>query len=124
MKHVYTVARYLLGLLFFVFGLNGFLHFLPPPEAQGYLPILVSSGYLMVVKVLEVAGGALLLVNRYPRLALVLLGPVIVNIVLYHLFFDPVNGVPGYLAFVLGAVLLWGYRDGFAPIFAAKVDPT
>ena len=124
MKHVYTVSRYLLGLIFFVFGVNGFLHFLPPPEGAGDLPILVSSGYLAVVKVLEITGGGLLLANRFPRLALVLLGPVIVNIVLYHLFFDPATGVVGYLAFGLSVVLLWGYRDGFAPLFVPRAEPT
>ena len=123
MKHVYTIARYLLGLIFFVFGLNGFFNFLPPPEMAGYLPIMVASGYLAVVKLLEITAGALLLANFYPRFALVLLGPVVVNIVLYHLFFDPVNGVPGYLAFVLTAILVWGHRQGFAPVFASKADP-
>jgi uncharacterized membrane protein YphA (DoxX/SURF4 family) len=122
-KHVYTIARYLLGLIFVVFGLNGFFSFLPPPEMAGYLPIMVASGYLAVVKILEITGGVLLLANIYPRLALVLLGPVVVNIVLYHLYFDPVNGVPGYLAFVLTAILVWGHRRGFAPVFVAKADP-
>jgi uncharacterized membrane protein YphA (DoxX/SURF4 family) len=123
MTVVYTVSRYLLGLIFFVFGLNGFLSFLPPPEMHGYLTILVSSGYLVVVKALEVVGGALLLANRYPRFGLVVLGPVIVNIVLYHLFFDPATGIVGYVVAVLAAVLAWGYRDGFAPIFEAEARP-
>ena len=89
MKHIPTVARLLLGLMFTVFGANMWFHFIPippPPDgpAKDFMFALYGSGYLDVVKVLEVAGGLLLLSGRFVNLALLLLGPVVVNIALYH----------------------------------------
>src|SRR2546423_13408945 len=94
MKIVTLVARLLLGLMFVVFGLNGFLNFLnmgPMPSglAGQFIGALALSHYFWVVAGLQVAGGALLLVNRYVPLGLVLLGPVIVNINLYYVFLNP-----------------------------------
>ena len=88
MKIVTLIARILLGLVFLVFGLNGFLNFLntgPAPTglAGQFLGALILSHYYWVVAALQIAGGALLLVNRFVPLALVLLGPVIVK---HHLF--------------------------------------
>src|SRR3981081_4722413 len=88
MKILTLIARLLLGLAFLVFGLNGFLNFLsmgPMPSglAGQFVGALVLSHYFWVVAALQVAGGALLLVNRFVPLGLVLLGPVIVNMVLY-----------------------------------------
>ena len=106
MKIASTVARYLLGLIFLVFGLNGFLHFLPmapPPGAAGqFLGAMFVSHFLVVVFLLELIPAILLLINRYVPLALVLLGPVVVNIVLFHAFMAP-SGLP--LALVV--VVLW-----------------
>lgn len=84
MRHLPTAARYLLGLVFFVFGLNFFLHFLPnptmPPAAGAFAGAMGATGYLfLLVKITEVASGALLLANRFVPLALALLAPVIVN---------------------------------------------
>ncbi len=98
MKIVTLIARILLGLIFVVFGLNGFLNFLsmgPMPSglAGQFIGALVLSHYFWVVAALQVAGGALLLVNRFVPLALVLLGPVIVNIILYHVFLNPSGAV-------------------------------
>jgi len=87
MKTVRLVARILLGVIFLVFGLNGFLHFIPmpPPEglAQEYHHALVASHYMDVVMGLQVVGGILLLTGHFLPLALTLLGPVIVNILLF-----------------------------------------
>ncbi|MEP6911880.1 MAG: hypothetical protein ABI923_03950 [bacterium] len=107
MKIVTLIARLLLGLVFLVFGLNGFLNFLsmgpmPTGLAGQFIGALFVSHYLWVIAALQVVGGALLLVNRYVPLALVLLGPVIVNILLYHLFLNP-SGAP--LAIVV--TVLW-----------------
>src|SRR5260370_28630287 len=107
MKIVALIARILLGLVFLVFGLNGFLHFLPmPPLPSGtagqFIGALFQSHYALVVSALQVAGGVLLLVNRYVPLGLTLLGPVIVNIFLYHLLMAP-KGLP--LSIVV--VILW-----------------
>src|SRR5207244_2716241 len=93
MKIVTLITRLLLGLIFVVFGLNGFLNFLsmgPMPSglAGQFVGALALSHYFWVVAALQAAGGALLLVNRLVPLALVLLGPVIVNIICYHVFLN------------------------------------
>src|ERR1700738_1694439 len=94
MKIVTLIARLLLGLTFVVFGLNGFLNFLnmgplPSGFAGQFIIALAATHYLHVVAGLQVVGGVLLLVNRFVPLALVLLGPVIVNILLYHGLLNP-----------------------------------
>src|SRR5260370_3511379 len=94
MKIANLIARLLLGLIFVVFGLNGFLNFLsmgPMPSglAGQFVGALVLSHYFWVVAALQVAGGALLLVNRFVPLGLLLLGPVIRNLLLYHVFLNP-----------------------------------
>src|SRR3954469_17890599 len=117
-----TIARVALGLIFFVFGLNGFFHFLPqppaPPRAMAFAGALGASGYFFpLLKATEVVSGALLLLGFVP-IALTLLAPIIVNIVAFHLFLAPGNyavvglGRPAeiYLAFVR--------RSAFAPLFA------
>ncbi len=94
MDKVAMIARYLLGLIFFVFGLNGFLNFLPPPEvpegaAQAFMGGLAGTGYFFpLLKITEVVGGAMLLAGMYVPLALLLLAPVVVNIAAYHIFLD------------------------------------
>jgi len=109
MEKITLIVRLLLGLLFVVFGLNGFLHFIPTPEMTGdagaFMGLLYGSGYLAVVKVLEIAGGALLLAGKSP-LGLLLLTPVVVNINLFHIFFDPAGGMIAYVALVLVVYLL------------------
>jgi putative oxidoreductase len=89
MKIAALVARYLLGIMFFVFGLNGFLHFLkqPPPTGMAlqYFSVMSGSHIMSAVFLLQLIGGILLLANRFVPIALVLLGPVIVNILLFHI---------------------------------------
>lgn len=126
MKIVVTIARILLGLLFTVFGLNGFLHFIPmqPPTglAGQYMGALYMSHYLAVVFLLELAGGLLLLVNRYVPFGLLLLGPVLVNILLFHSFMAP-QGLPmALIATVLWLVVFASVRKAFAGVFAQRVD--
>jgi uncharacterized membrane protein YphA (DoxX/SURF4 family) len=118
MKTLIIIARSLLGLIFVVFGLNAFLHFIPAPPPQGlagdFTKALFVSHYFYVIAVLQIAGGALLLVGRFVPLGLTLLGPVIVNILLFHIFLEP-SGLP--LAVVVSALalfLLWAYRQAFA----------
>jgi len=122
MKYVIVIVRVLLGLLFLVFGSNAFLHFIPMPEMHGqagaFITALASSGYLYVIAVLQVLGGLCLLLGaRFVPLGLTLLGPVIVNIVLYHLFLDT-QGLPMAIAVAaLSLFLLWIYRFKFPAIF-------
>ena len=97
MKIVALISRLLLGFIFLVFGLNGFLHFIhmPPPTgiaAQFFTAIFISK-YWVVIFALQLLGGVLLLVNRYVPLALVVLGPIIVNIFFFHLLMAP-SGLP------------------------------
>jgi putative oxidoreductase len=127
MRIAALIARILLGLIFFVFGLNGFLHFIPtgplPSGLAGqFATVLAQSHYVLFVSALQVAGGVLLLVNRYVPLALVLLGPVIVNILLFHLLMAP-SGLP--LAIVVA--ILWGTvafrnRQYFSGLFVQRTS--
>ncbi|MCU1226046.1 MAG: hypothetical protein JWQ42_4139 [Edaphobacter sp.] len=126
MKIASLVARILLGLLFTVFGLNGFLHFIPSPPPSGlagqYIGALYVSHYLVVVFLLQLIGGLLLLVNRYVPLALLLLGPVVVNIVLFHAFLAP-EGLPMALfAVVLWLIVFAGVRKAFSGVLTQRVE--
>jgi len=112
------VARVLLGLVFVVFGSNIFLHFIPMPPLPGtagdFSKALMQSHYIYVVGLLQVMGGLLLLIGRYVPLGLTLLGPVIVNILLFHIFLDP-SGLPmAIVVAVLALFLLWRHRTNFA----------
>src|SRR5580692_1667310 len=88
MKTASTVARYLAGVIFLIFGLNGFLHFIPLPPPSGvagqFMGALFVSHYLTLVFAFQVISGVLLLANRYVPLALAILAPVIVNILSFH----------------------------------------
>jgi len=124
MKIATTIARLLLGLVFTVFGLNGFLHFIPMQMPTGlagqYMGSLFVSHYLVIVFLLEIAGGLLLLANRYVALALVLLGPVIVNILCFHIFLSPTGLVMALFAALLWVVVFVNHFDSFAPLLRAK----
>jgi putative oxidoreductase len=125
MKIAALIARILLGLVFTVSGLNGFLGFIPaPPLPSGlagqFSGALFASHYVYVVFAVQLAGGVLLLVNRYVPLALVLLGPVIVNILLFHVLMDR-RGVPvAILVVLLWGILAFRHRQHFAGIFVQR----
>jgi uncharacterized membrane protein YphA (DoxX/SURF4 family) len=124
-RHVPTAARLFLGLVFTVFGLNFFLHFLPmppaPPRAAAFAGALFASGYLFpLLKVTEVAAGLLLLSGRFVPLALAVLAPIIVNIVGFHLFLEP-SGLAIPLAVLAAEIYLARkYRAAFAPMLRAR----
>jgi putative oxidoreductase len=125
MKIVILIARLLLGLIFLVMGLNGFLNFLnmgpmPTGLAGQFIGALFQSHYFYVVAALQILGGALLLLNRFVPLALVLLGPVIVNILLYHLFLNPAGIGLAIAVTVLWFVVFYGHRQYFSSIFVQK----
>jgi putative oxidoreductase len=122
MKLAATIARYLMGVICTIFGLNGFLHFIPappPPEslAVQYVTVLTDSHYLVLVFILQLVGGLLLLSNRFVPLALAVLAPIIVNILMFHLLMNPEGIGPGLLVAVSWAILFTRYRDAFAGIF-------
>jgi putative oxidoreductase len=125
MKIVTLIARILLGLVFVVFGLNGFLNFLsmgpmPTGLAGQFIGALFMSHYFWVVAATQILGGALLLVNRFVPLGLVLLGPVIVNILCYHVFLNPAG-----IGLAIGVTILWfivfyGHRQYFSGLFVQR----
>jgi uncharacterized membrane protein YphA (DoxX/SURF4 family) len=123
-NHVPTAARLFLGLVFTVFGLNFFLHFLPippaPPRAGAFAGALFASGYLFpMLKTIEVVAGLLLLVGRFVPLTLAVVAPIIVNILGFHLFLEP-SGLPVPLAMLAAELYLaWTYRAAFAPMLRA-----
>ncbi len=126
MKIVTLVARFLLGLMFLVLGLNGFLGFLnmgPPPTglAGQFMGALFVSHYYWVIAALQVIGGVLLLVNRFVPLALVLLGPVIVNILCYHAFLNHAGAPPAIVITVLWFIVFYTNRQHFSGIFVQRV---
>lgn len=125
MKIVILIARLLLGLIFVVIGLNGFLNFfsmgpMPTGLAGQFIGALFQSHYFFVVAALQILGGALLLVNRFVPLALVLLGPIIVNILLYHLFLNPAGIGLAIAVTVLWFIVFYGHRRYFSSIFVQK----
>ena len=118
MKITTIIARSLLGLIFVVFGSNKFLHFLPMPPMQGaagqFMGAMFETHYLYVVATFEVVGGLLLLSGRYAPLGLTLVGPVVVNILCFHIFMAP-SGLPvASVVSALALFLLWRYRQNFA----------
>jgi putative oxidoreductase len=126
MKIAALIARNLLGLIFLVFGLNGFLHFIPMPPPTGvagqFFSAIFVSHYWVVIFALQVIGGVLLLVNRFVPLALVLLGPVIVNIVCFHALMAP-SGLPlATVVVVLWAIVAVRNKRHLAGIFVQRTE--
>jgi uncharacterized membrane protein YphA (DoxX/SURF4 family) len=123
MKYAIIVVRVLLGLMFAVFGSNAFLHFipmppLPPGDPGAFIGALINSGYIYVIGGLEVVGGLCLLIGaRFVPIGLTLLGPVIVNIVLFHILLDHVANPVAIVASFMALFLLWVYRFKFPAIF-------
>ena len=123
-----TVVRCLLGTVFFVFGLNGFLNFIPPPPA-GSMPAgaaafgaaLLHTGYLFqLLKGTEVLAGALLLTNRFVPLALAVLAPIVINIFAFHAFLAPSGIVIAATVVALEIYLAWAYRAAFKPMLDSR----
>lgn len=110
-------TRLLLGIIFVVFGLNGFFNFIPVPELHPFMQMMVNSGFIYVVKALEVIGGLMLLINVRVPVALVILGPIVINILLYHAFFDPRNWPISVVNLVLYTIILLAYRPAFSRLF-------
>jgi uncharacterized membrane protein YphA (DoxX/SURF4 family) len=126
MNKAILVARILLGALFLFFGLNIILQFLHMPMPTGdagvYMGVLFTHHFLNFVALLQIIGGLLLLVGRFVPLGLVLLGPVIVNIILYHVLLEPNGVAPGILVTLLELFLLYGYRKSFRGLFDAAPE--
>jgi len=125
---VTKIARALLGLAFVVFATNYFFPFLPaqpqpPADAAAFLGVFAGSGFLAIVKVIELATGVLLLTNRFVPLALTLLAPILVGITAFHILLEPAGLAIPLVLVALELVLAWSYRGAFAPMLRARVTP-
>jgi uncharacterized membrane protein YphA (DoxX/SURF4 family) len=124
MKIQILISRILLGLIFALFGLNGFLHFIPAPPPTGtagqFFGALFVSHYYVVVFGLQFIAGVLLLANRFVPLALTILAPILVNIVLFHAFMAPQGYAAALIAIALWGVLFYRERAAFAALFSSR----
>ena len=123
-----AIVRVLLGLMFLVFGLNGFLNFMPapkdlPPDVITVSTGLMKGGYMAVVSATEIIVALLLLTNRFVPLALLLLAPIVVGIITFHIAIAPATIVPGIVVLVMELYLAWAYRGAFRPMLQARVSP-
>jgi uncharacterized membrane protein YphA (DoxX/SURF4 family) len=121
-------ARILLGLIFFVFGLNFFLHFIPQPPPSGpagaFAVAMFATGYLFVlVKVVETVSGALLIAGRFVPLVLAVLAPIVINIIFFHAFLAPAGIALPIVVLALELFLAWSYRSVYRPMLAARAAP-
>lgn len=124
-----AAARAVMGLVFLIMGLNGFLNFLPqpkgamPPDVMAFLGALAGSGYMIpLVSGTQIIVAVMLLSNRFVPLALALIAPVIVNIIAFHAFLSPTApAIVGVLVAALEIYLAWIYRDVYRPMLAMRV---
>ena len=127
MKHAVLGARLLLGLIFVVFGVNPWLQFLPLPElnepATAFFSAMAASYLLTFVKLTEVVGGLLLLSGRFVPFALIILAPVVLNILFFHLFLDTTGLAMSVFLVAVQIFLAWAYRDSFTGVLAMNAQP-
>ncbi len=110
MKHAPTLASILLGLAFITFGANFFLNFIPMPADPSpadaphklFMAAMFPTGYLAFVKVLEILGGLLVALPKTRNIGLLVLGPIIVNIVAFHVFLTKGAGLTDPPILVIG----------------------
>ncbi|HEU5080989.1 MAG TPA: DoxX family protein [Opitutaceae bacterium] len=129
LRYLTATVRIVPGLCLFVFGLNGFLNFIPQPTtplpegAVAFAMALVKTGYMMqIIAATQLIAGLLLLINRFVPLALALLAPFIVNSIAFHLFLEP-SGLPTASVLLAAEVYLaWAYRAAYRPMLAARVS--
>jgi putative oxidoreductase len=125
-----AIARVVMGAPLVVFGLNGFLNFIPPPTtplpetAMTFATALAVSGYMMpLIGVTLLIVGALLVANRFVPLALVLMAPFLVNSLAFHFFLEPTGRPPAVVFTILELYLAWSYRAAYRPLFVARTQP-
>lgn len=126
MKIAVAIARVLLGLVFLVFGFNNLHPFMPmqqmPGDAGTFATIMFVHGWVVFHGVLYVIAGVLLLVGLYVPVALVILGPILVNILIFHFTLAPVGYAPGLICSLLEIFLIYAYWPAFRGIFTKKMD--
>ena len=123
MKIAIIIARILLGLVFFAAGLMSILSLGTmggmPADATSFMTLMVAHHYTTFIALLMLIGGLLLLVGRFVPIGLVLLGPILVNILLFHTLFQVPGIITGAACTVLEVFLIWAYRSSFRGLFAA-----
>ena len=125
MKKAQLIVRILLGLILVIFGFNKFLQFMPMPampEAAGeFMGALVKSGYIMpIVAIIEISVGFLLLINKYQSLAIVVVFPVLLNAILFHLFLD-IAGIGGAaIAMAMNIFLFFANKESYKSLLNTK----
>jgi putative oxidoreductase len=126
MKIAVVIARVLLGLVFLVFGLNVYFNFIPaqplPGDAGALSMLMFQHGWFSFYGVLYIVGAILLLVGRYVPLGLLLLAPIIVNILLFHITLAPAGIGPGLVCTVLEIFLIYAYWPAFASIVHSHAE--
>lgn len=127
-RYATAIVRVLLGLMFLVFGLNGFLNFMPAPkdmpqDIMAVMGALMKAGYMTVVSGAEVIVAIMLLTNRFVPLALALLAPIVVGIITFHIAMAPSTIGPGIVVLLMELYLAWAYRGAFRPMLRAKTTP-
>lgn len=129
-RHFPTIARILLGLPLCIFGLNGFLNFIPQPTtplsegATAFATALMNTGYMMpLIGLTHLVVGLFLVSNRFVPLALALFAPFMVNSVAFHLFLERTGLIMAVVFLALELYLAWCYRHAFRPMLAARVTP-
>jgi putative oxidoreductase len=131
MKVVALICRILLGLIFVVFGLNGFFHFIPmgpmPPADSlvgRWTSVMMETGWMHHIAFFQVLGGVLVLIGGTAPLGLVILGPILVNILIFHTVMMGGHGIGvGAFASLLEIILIWAYRANFAGILTTRAKP-
>jgi uncharacterized membrane protein YphA (DoxX/SURF4 family) len=130
MKIAVTICRFILGLGFVVFGANILHPFLPQPPmppglAAQFVGVMVPTHWMTVVGLFQVVGGALVLFGGTAPIGLTLLGPVLVNILTFHICLMAGSGIaPGLVFTILEVFLIYSYRGYFAPLFTLSASPT
>jgi putative oxidoreductase len=124
MKKASKIISILLGLILITFGLNKFLNFMPVVELSApgleFMGAFIKVGYGMtIIAIVEIIAGILIAINKYRALALVILFPIMLNALLFHLFLDPENMLPAVLAVVMNIFLMYAVRDKYAALFQA-----
>ena len=117
------IVRILLGVILLVFGLNKFHPFIPlpqPPEAAAnFMESLIQTGYVLyVVAIFEVFIGFMLLIKKWVAFVILLLVPISLNILLFHLFLDIPAIATAIVVVVLNGILIYKYRQKYKPLFA------
>ncbi|MBV8365603.1 MAG: DoxX family membrane protein [Candidatus Eremiobacteraeota bacterium] len=121
------IARVLLGLIFFVFGLNAFVLFMPPPPVlppfvQQFTSVEYASHFVYLPAAVQVICGILLLTNQYVPLAIVTLAAVLANILWFHVTMFPAGIAQAIVALVLWFIVAWSIRSTFTPLLVRKPE--